>query len=291
VFVAVGTALYQWRAFGDWHRTGYQFWLAVPYDYASLTFSPRYLGFNLEIVRKDQLILLPILFGILGVISLWRKRAAGLSPIAQFVILAIIPLSLVHLFYLLAGAAMAAMIPGRFRRRFWLALPLLALLILLPRIGENPLEEGPSIRHRVATAASRLLPENAVLISRIDPVYLEEMVCRGTSRRIIPLDRQTPYASAVITSHRIALLTPPPKNAGDHACPGLVNGGAERLYAATADEEIGQLKAWVREGVPVYLDLLSAGPQEKSRVMIGKAFRLVPVSDAEPWLVRLAVVE
>ncbi|HET6249781.1 MAG TPA: glycosyltransferase family 39 protein [Tepidisphaeraceae bacterium] len=305
--VIVGTALYQWHAFGDWRRTGYQFWLAVPYDYASLTFSPRYFGFNFEIVRKDPLILLPILFGLLGTISLWRKRAAGVAPIVQFLVLAIIPLSLVHLVYffrdirfhfplislllVLAGAGIAVLIPEHLRRKFWFALPLLALMILLPRIGENPLEEGPAIRHHVATAAAELLPANAVLISRIDPAYLEQMVCRGTSRRVIPLDRQTPYASAVIAFRRIALLTPPPRNAADHACAGLVNGGAEKLYAATADEEIGQLKAWVGAGVPVYLDTLSAGLEEKSRAMIGKAFRLESVSNAEPWLVRLALRE
>ena len=39
---SLATALYQQHAFGDWRRTGYQYWAAVPYDYPEMLFDASY---------------------------------------------------------------------------------------------------------------------------------------------------------------------------------------------------------------------------------------------------------
>ena len=303
------TSFQQWHAFGDWRRTGYQFWLAVPYDYFSLTFSPRHLKDNLELFERSyphaNLLWVPIAIGVIGIVALSRKRAPNLSAVLFFLLLTALPLSLVHLFYffrdirfhllliallsILGGSGIAALIPRAARQRAWSALALVALAILIPRPSRESQDEPRPIRYEVATTCAKLLPFNAILISGVDPDYLEQMVARGTARRILPLDRETQYATSILAWRRIPNPSPPPRNAADHACAGLINGGDERLYPFTADEAMGPLREWVRSGVPVYLELESREPKDRSLTMLRSAFRFVAVSPAEPWLVRLTL--
>ncbi|MDB5288859.1 MAG: hypothetical protein JWL69_100 [Phycisphaerales bacterium] len=300
--VVLLNGLYQQHAFGDWRRTGYQFWLPVPYDYFSLTFSPRYLGQNFARFN-DYLVWAPLAMGTLGAIALCRRRSPHLLPVVAFTVLGALPLSVVHLFYfftdirfhflgltlvcLLAGCGAAVLIPEALRRQLWFMLPLACLTILVPRLPSFPLDDQPPMRFAVATTAARLLPGNAVLISGIDPPYLEELFVRGTARKVLPISRDTPYAAAVLARHRIAQLDPPPHNAADHACPGLVAGGAERLYPFTAEQGVTQLSQWIDAGVPVYAELLSTGPDQPGRRALSAAFRFTPASQDYPWLVRL----
>ena len=306
MIVIAGTAYQQWRAFGDAHRTGYQFWLAVPYDYLHLTFSPRYVHDNLAIVHLNM-VWQPLALGLLGTLALLSRKSSGAGRIIMFIMLAAVPLSIIHLFYfftdvrfhllllslgcIAGGAGIAAVIPGNCRNRVALIAPVLALLILLPRIGSHPLEEYEPIRYAVATRAAQLLPNDAILISAIDPAYLEQIVARGTSRKIIPLDRQTPYAAAILTPHRIPQLDPRPRNAADHSCAGLLNGGAERLYATTADEEVDTLADWIRQGRPIYAELRSTERDLPRQQSLRAHFRLSPVSIDTPWLVRLEAID
>jgi hypothetical protein len=292
---------YQQLALGDWRRTGYQFWLAVPYDYFSLTFSPRYFLFNLERLA-DLRVWALLLVGGLGAVALWRRRSPAVLPAIVFTVLAAGPLTAAHLFYffrdirfhfmglalacIFGGAGIAILIPEPLRRRLWVALPLACVTILVPTLPQFPFE-GPPIRYRVATTADRLLPRDAVLISGMDTVYLEELFVHENSRRVLPISRDTPYAAAIVTPLRISHLDPPPRNAADHACPGLLAGGAQRIYAFTADEEIDRILEWVRTGVPVYAEFASTLPGQPSRKALAAAFTFVPVSDDCAWLVRL----
>lgn len=300
--VVVLNGAYQQHAFGDWRRTGYQFWLAVPYDYFSLTFSPRYFLFNLQRLGDPQVWGL-LLIGALGAVALLRRNSPAALPVIAFTILAAGPLSAAHLFYffrdirfhflglalvcIFAGAGIATLIPEVMRRRFRYALPLACLTILVPRLPQLPPDGPPPIRYHVATTADRLLPRDAILISGIDMVYLEELFVHENSRRVLPISRDTPYAAAIVTPLRIAHLDPLPHNAADHACPGLVAGGAHRVYAFTADEEIGRVLEWVRAGVPVYAELASTLPDQPARKALAAAFAFEAVSGDCPWLVRL----
>lgn len=297
-----GTSFQQWHDFGDFRRTGYQFWLAVPYDYVSLVFSRRYLHDNLQLISWGP-VKMPILLGLIGICSLAIKRGPQLKNAALFLLVGVLPLSIIHLFYffrdirfhflslallcVLGGAGAAALIPHRVRQRLWPAPWLVALTLLIPRINQNLPDDQPRIRYQVAMAAAKSIPENAVLISGSDPAYLEQIVARGTTRRILPINRETPYAKALLTPVRIAYLNPPPRGAADQQCPGLVNGGARKLYQFTADEEIGRLKDWVRQGVPVYVELLSTPREHPSALALQSAFQFVPISADLPWLVRL----
>lgn len=301
-FAVAATALWQAHAIGDWRRTGYQFWLPVPYDYFELTFSKRYFRDNIALLEW-HLLYLPVLGGMVGFYLLQKRRAPKLRAVAAFLLLGAAPLSVMHLFYffrglrfhflsiailsIIAACGIALTIPQRLRDKFAFLLPIAILCVFLPRMSDDPLDIGTRVRDQVATAAAEALPDDAVLISNIDPVYLEHRVARGTHRRVLPISRHTPYARALLARRRIAKLTPPPRNAADHACAGLRAGGDPPLYAFTANEEIGTLKKMVAAGVPVYLDELSTEADDPARIALAAAFELTPRSSRLPWLVQL----
>ena len=95
---------------------------------------------------------------------------------------------------------------------------------------------------------------NAIIISSIDPVYLEHFVKKSTQRRIIPLSRNVEYASKVICPDRVDNPSPFPASCFDHRCKGLLNGGAKEAVAITADEGIDMLTKELRKGIPVVLE-------------------------------------
>lgn len=331
--VLAANEIYQSHAFGDWRRTGYQFWLSVPYDIPNLVFSRRYVRDNLALFTLEYL-WMPLVLGAIGWIALAARRgessrsarfntasmragphsptspeisrnerAAAFYRLSFFFVCGVAPLSLAHLFYfftdlrfhflaiamacIFAGAGVAALIPLALQRRMhWMLLPV-ALLMVLPGPPPHVLEEGAAARDTIATTADKWLPTDATLISAVDPVYLEQRIVHGGRRRILPLDRHTPYASAILTWRRIAHLDPPPRNAADHACPGLLHGGAERLYAQSADESLATLQRQIRDGVPVFIETLSSEASIPARQAIDAQFFLDPIDPQMPWLARL----
>jgi len=263
--VLVATAVYQQRAFGDFRRTGYQYWAAVPYDYPELMFRAGNLPLNLAFLWTPAF-WVPLAAGALGSLVLAWKRPSTLRPMATFVLLAALPPAALHLVHfwtdvrfhvfelslaaLLAGCALASLVPENVRRRTWI-LPL-ALLAAFFAPGRE--QDPPPRRRIVAEALASDLPDNAVILTGIDPVYLEPLVLRGTSRRVVPLSREVEYASKLVTRVRVPRLDPPPRDAIDHRAPALRAGGAREAVAFTADEAPEKIQAWVRAGVPVFLD-------------------------------------
>ena len=93
-----------------------------------------------------------------------------------------------------------------------------------------------------------------MIVTSLDPVYLEPLVLRGTRRVVIPENRAVAFASRVVTPVRIDAPIPPPTDANDHRCPGLLAGGAREVVAFTADEKPERIAEWVRAGRPVFVD-------------------------------------
>jgi hypothetical protein len=266
----LATAIYNQHAFGDWRRTGYQLWVSVPYDYLGLTFSLDYLRGNLALLGEIWVALAAGVAG--GIVLLWR-RPAGAGAGATLIVLALtaLPISLVHLVYffegsrfhlpliavlsVVGGGGLALLVPARMRdASAWAAC---GPLLLLAQHGSQvvPILAGPPYRHILAEHMAMTEP-NAVIITSVDPVYLEPMVLRGSQRRVIPLSREVEYASKVVTWRRIPPpLDPPPRSAFDHRAPALLRRGAREAVEFTAAEEPEQIEQMHRKGIPVYLDL------------------------------------
>lgn len=297
VCIAAATGLYNLHAFGDWRRTGYQYWLPLPYDYRQLVLSPRYLQINLDMLKAKQ-VLYAVALGSVGTVLLWRQRSAELRPILLYLALAALPLTLIHLFYfypayrfhllglslccILGGAGLATLVPETLKRPTWLLPALLAAGAVVVLLFVRRPDPEPD-RRLAAEALARATPPNAVIVTNIDAVYLEPLVLRGTQRRIVPLSRSVEYASKCIAPHRLDL---PPS--AQHYTLGqrfteLLRYGAQNVFPVTAEEDPNPLALWVHEGVPVYIDLRP--PAQFSARTLGE-YRLEP-NKRSPWLMQL----
>lgn len=275
------TLAYNRAMFGSPLRNGYHFWTPVPSDYPALAFSFRHLNVNLGVVAHTAF---PILFVI--ALALWwilrtkyrpRFDAARrtLWQTLVFFILTAGPILLFHLIYffpaerfylpLLAGTAVVGgalaglLINDRSTGLFKLLLAGTLLFVIgLRTVSPEPIP----CRRLAAECVRQYTPKNAIVISAIDPVYLERMGARGTSRRIVPLSRDVEYASKLLAPRRIDHPEPPPANWHDHRSAGLIRGGAKEAVPFVASEQIASLAAEAQRGAPVFLDATFLTPAD-----------------------------
>jgi len=205
--VILATLTYQHAVFGSYLRNGYSYWCAVPYDYPGLTFAVDYLPKNLLVLARTPVPWLVSLVVLLAVRERQTPAHRDSNPLAAgrrgmlFAILAGIPIVLFHLPYfyadarfLLSPSAMLAVISAAIAGRLLppprpriLALCLLAVVLLgIASRALYPLPEPH--RRRAADRIARHTPDNAVIVSAVNPVYLEHRVARPSHRTIVPLD-------------------------------------------------------------------------------------------------------
>ena len=299
--VLVATGLYHHATFGDFRRTGYQFWTPVPWDYRELLFSTAYLGQNLR-AWIEPWILPALALGVAGTGVLALRREQELRPALGFLAFAAGIPSLAHLVFfftaarfhlpaiaglcVLGGAGVAALVPARVRHR----LPALAIAIpwLLLALPSRP--DDPPVRRIVADVLAAETSADAVIVSGIDPVCLEPIVLRGTSRRIVPVSRNVEYASKAVAWNRIPRLDPPPSGPLDHRAPGLFVGGAMDVIEFTADEAPDRLAEIVRSGRLVYVESMYVPAGFSLRGLLGRDLVAEPHPEHR-WLARLRLRE
>ncbi len=300
VLAAYGiVGIYNLHAFGQWSRTGYQYWCAVPYDYFGLTFSAAYLLPNLRMLATVRVGVL-LAAGVVGAVLLRSRDGAALRRTAAFPALSAAPMSAFHLLYfaagvrfhllalaglaVVAGVGIGSRVPRRLRCWAW-APPLLALPLALAA----PASEGPEhYRRSVAEAIAQNTPRDAVIVTAIDAVFLDPYLVQHSGRLIVPIDRDVEYASKVIVRRRTASPNPPPVSAVDHCAEGLLRAGAIRPFPYTADEAPERIAAFIREGRPVYVDHSYAKPTGFWQAA-SPGFAEEPV-EGLPWLRRLRLV-
>ena len=270
---AAATFAYNAATFGSPLRNGYKFWAAIPMDYPSLIFSVSYLKPNLEVIAKS---VFPLYLAVC--VAAWfaaRKRepaalASSRRPfqdLLQFLALTTGPILLFHLFYFFPGDrfhipmfAGAAVIAGGllgllFNSRTTSLLKWLLPVILLLAIGTRIAIPEPIPHRRLAADRIRSkTPGNAIIISAIDPVYLERLAAHGSARRIVPISRDVEYASKVLVSKRIGLPNSSALNWRVSRTKELLRRGARDAVQFVASEQLDAIVAQARTGTPVFLD-------------------------------------
>ena len=295
IVVWLATLAYNQSAFGDPWRTGYHYWGPVPYDYAELVLSPAYLAKNCAELAHGSTAL-PIASFLLA--GAWLLRTRETRGPALALALAALPISLFHLHYyyvderfhlpllaagcILGPVALARALPAAVERFAWLGIAPLACLAVWPAPPQDPMPG----RRSTANALARLLPEDAVVITAIDPVYLEPYLLRGTRRRVIPASRAVPYANVVAAPRRVDAPVPAPVDAFDKRCPGLLAGGAIDAVMLTAVENTDAIVALVRSGARVYIDLTMDGLTGAFAALQRAGLAGTPVQDKK-WLLQL----
>ncbi len=256
---------YNRHVFGAWDRSGYQFWLAVPYDYFSLVFSPSYMIENASLVFSSSFALLFMMLCAVPLVFRGERGQWSLPILYAFVALGASLLTFLPYFYgtsrfylpagIFAAIALAGIGGRLLPRRNWLAfLPLwLVLFALLPR-QEN-------VDRRVKEQVE-VLPENVTLITGRNIAMLS--LRHREDVALVPISRRpdVEYASKIIATRRVARLDPPPRDARDHRAPALLKEEAvhevfstvaidappvrgERIFvdtSAVTEEEMGILR-------------------------------------------------
>jgi 4-amino-4-deoxy-L-arabinose transferase-like glycosyltransferase len=278
---AAVTLAYNATTFGSPLRNGYKFWVAIPMDYPSLIFSLSYLKMNLGLLGHT---VLPYLLA--ACIAAWlivRKReGAALASSRQtfqdlltFLVLTTGPILLFHLFYFFpsdrfhiptfAGAAVFAggMLGLLFRPRTTLLLKWLLPAVLLLAIGARIAVPEPVPHRRLAAERVRAhTPDNALIISAIEPVYLERLAGHGSSRRIVPISRYVEYASKLLVRKRVDLPNPSALNWRDSRLIDLRRAGAVEAVQFVASEQLDALVTQAAAGTPIFLDSTFVGESD-----------------------------
>jgi len=184
-----------------------------------------------------------------------------------FLVLTTVPILLFHLFYfytddrfhiplmasvaVLAGS-MLALVSGPGKETILkVLLPALFLLAVAARIAAPaPLPQ----RRLAADRVRKHTPENAIVISAIDPVYLARLGGYGTSRRMVPLSRNVEYASALLVKKRVDDPRLRLLNSEDDRALALIRPHAEEAVRFVASERMDELVLEVARGTPVFFE-------------------------------------
>jgi 4-amino-4-deoxy-L-arabinose transferase-like glycosyltransferase len=267
------TLMYNAAAFGSPLRNGYKFWASIPMDYPSLIFSPSYLKMNLWLLAKSPFPLL-VAASIMAWFVLRKRERAALTAARRtfqgaitFFILTTGPILLFHLFYffpgdrfhipMFAGAAVTAgaMLGLLFGPRTTSLLKWFLPVALLLAIAARIAAPDPVPHRRLAADRVRLnTPPNALVISAIEPVYLERLAALGSSRRIVPISRNVEYASKLLTPKRVDLPNPSALDWRNGRLRDLVRGGSREAVQFVASEQLDAIVAQAAAGTPVFLD-------------------------------------
>lgn len=270
--MVVLTLLYNCATFGSAFRSGYNFWAAVPYDYWNLTFSAAYIPTNLRAlvlttIAPAYLVAVPLVMD-KGEINLFDSHGSGAARnlivfagiaglgltacyIAYFYNTTRFYMPLEALIVVLCGAiAGAALRRAGFPEWMFRFAPLALVLICSLRMAPEPEGRRLAAADRIRT----LIPENATVISGLDPVYLRIINGFESNRTFLPVSRRVEYASKLISWTRVDHPDPLPKHALEHRAPGLLAGGARDAVQVVALEELKELKRQVAEGQPIFID-------------------------------------
>jgi 4-amino-4-deoxy-L-arabinose transferase-like glycosyltransferase len=304
---AAATFAYNAATFGSPFRNGYKFWVPVPMDYPAMMFSLSYLKMNSEVIGHSIFpFLLPICIGA-WLLARTRQPAAFVASRQSFrdavffFVLTTVPILLFHLFYfypddrfylpamaagaVLTGSMLALLIsPGK-ETIFKVLLPVVFLLAVAARIASpSPVP----LRRLAAERVRKHTPENAIVISAIDPVYLARLAAHGSSRRIVPLSRDVEFAWVLLVKKRvddpaIRLLKWDAGRAIALARP-FIGPHAEEAVRFVASERMDELAMEVARGTPVFFEAMSDERETKVVTELQAHFKLIPRA---PYLYQL----
>lgn len=269
---------YNRKVFGEPFRTGYHYWMSIPYDFSELTFSLRYVAENLTVLAGETAVL-PALFVIAAIVVSARRPEleavfiCNRGRVAGTLIYLLIPglgLILFHAVYFYSASrfflpvsiilmALAAGLVGGFLNKLKTSPYALILSLgvagMLARAVFVATDDPATGDLRAVLKLKDIVPPTATLVSAHNPLFLEHFVNAGTQRRLIPWSRELPYASKLIT-----LSKPPAEIAAGahwskHRFKGL-NQMADTIdpYPVVMKEAPRLFAKWLKQKRLVYVD-------------------------------------
>lgn len=297
--VLAANACYNQSTFGDWRRTGYQYWRAVPYDYVDLLLSPAYFPINFGNLVANPGVQALLALALVGAVILLARRTSNARPLLLFAVVSALPMSGIQLVYafgdtrfhvfgltlaaLIAGVGVASLAPVAWRSNRWLAL---ATLVVAFFFTQPPPTRRP-VRRLAADAIHATTPVDAVIISGLEPAYLQAVAPADSRRTYVAASREVEFASKLLVERRIPRSVAAPLDATNYRAPGLLAAGAQEAIARTADEMPDQIAEWVRAGRAVFVDTKFLADETLVERICGSSLTPHPVPGAK----RLARLE
>jgi hypothetical protein len=286
--VLAANAIYNQATFGDWQRTGYQYWCAIPYDYPDLVLSFANLRTNLENVMIPATVG-ALAIGVLGAAAIGLRRPPHGRELVGYALATAAPISVLHLLYFyssprfhvylvvlclaLGGIGLATLVPLRWRESTRAGIAAVVALVIALFVMP-PFDLPAPARRRAVDEIQRATPSDAVIISGLEPVYLAAFEPADSKRTYLAASREVEFASKVLVKSRVERAAAAPRSARDHAASGLLAHGGRWAVAHTADEMHDEIAAWVRAGRPVFLETSFITNPESIQRMLGAALRL-----------------
>jgi 4-amino-4-deoxy-L-arabinose transferase-like glycosyltransferase len=274
IAAAAATFAYNAATFGSPFRNGYKFWVPAPMDYPTMIFALSHFPRNLKVLGSIGFpILIVVCVAAVLLARTFRPSAFASSresfrDVLLFFALTTGPILLFHLFYfyaddrfhlpalagmaILAGSMLGLLVGTGREAILKLLLPAVLLITLGARVAAPALIPG---RRLAAEQVRQYTPDNAVIISGIDPVYLARVAGHGSTRRIVPLSRNVEFAWALlvrkrVNDPRVALFKWPDLQPALE----LLRPHAEEAVHFVASERMDELATEVARGTPVFFE-------------------------------------
>lgn len=273
-------AIYNQNVFGSFFRSGYHFWVSIPYDYPGLLLSFKYLLPNVQVLLLGTSLV--VLCALIFVIPSKRdkateRRAEEIRSGLTFIFLGIAPLLLFHLLYFyqsdrfflgfevlvaaFAGGMLGRLVPTE---RVKIGTVCSVCLFVAGSLFATLFYKAPVTGMTASLGFLKILPDRAILVSDGNPLLLEQLSPRVN---LIPWSRETEYASKLAMPQK-ALLDPAPDDAFAHRDTRLLDLGACEVYQNIAKDSLDFLQDRIEEQKPVFV--LDTG-REKSLLPTLKA--------------------
>lgn len=261
-------AMVNLNQFGTIARSGYNFWMPLPYDSFWLVFNWGHVGNNIRELQNDPGMFL-VLMGVVAPIALWSKLSLEGKSIARGFFAVTGVLFVVHIGYFypsvrffLPAQVLAAVVcsivifslplkESAIRAAPWIGLVLFAVLVF-PKV-----ERGDrSVDYAAITEINRCLPPDAMLITDRNLLLVETLMGEGEKKSVIPWSREQEYASKVVLWKKLEVI---PEDAMDAwRIPEKVRRlvpQAQEVYPVTAMDSWGAIQADVGAGKKVFADV------------------------------------
>lgn len=282
---AAATFSYNAATFGSPFRNGYHFWSWSESPRLGDFFALSSIGPNWQMLVRTALPALLVIC-VVAEIILRRKKsaarheaAAPLRGMIFFVAAAGIPMLAFHFFYtypcdrfflpiltgvaIIAGSLLGLLCGTRIQRALGLAVGVLVVLAALARIGvPDPVPQRRAAADRIRANT----PDDAVIISAIDPVFLDQRVARGSGRWIVPLSREVEYTRAVVRPEQSATAR---------------NHHPRYIIQFVATERMNELVAEATKGRQLFLDATALGEADTAAFgLVSSHFRMLQKAPA-----------
>jgi len=301
ILLIIASLTYNALVFGSPFRSGYHFWSSVPYDYLHLTFSFSYIITNMILLWKTKIIHFLCMAFVIWLLNRWitsskinnQAYPSNIKYIEEFTLFGTAPIVLFHLFYFypeprfyLPTLALVVVIIGSiigywFNRFPFLTILTVFIVIVLSQfctLLEHYKTDHLLNRYAAVKEILRNTPENAWIISGIEPAYIEYFVAKDSKRRIVPISRNIEYADKLITFKKVDFPNPPPSNWSDYRRLRLIKGGAKEAISFVASEQYDNIAKQISSNTKVFLDTTNITQQDQAVLNeIKRRFELIRI--------------